>query len=136
MGARTIDFEGMTTDQVLAMPSRDLESLVFFGEPISFRAGTATILGQFRRSGDRLLLELAQIEGGGEGVLPALSALAERYARREGLSKIEWIVHAITCAHPNLKLRRVLKSKGFKIEEVTGIGEAYHLIKNLEQRSI
>jgi hypothetical protein len=78
---------------------------------------------------DRLVIELAQIEGGGEGVLMSLASLAKRYARLRNLAEVEWIVHAVTCAKPNLKLRRVLEHRGFIIEEIEGIGEAYHLIE-------
>jgi hypothetical protein len=93
-----------------------------------FRAGSAVILGSFRIANDVLVLELAQIEGGGEGVLPALASLARHYAKLQKLSGVEWIVHAVSCAKPNPKLRRVLDLRGFKVEQLPGIGEAYHLI--------
>jgi hypothetical protein len=71
------------------------------GQPLVFRAGSATILGSFKRYTSRLVIELAQIEGGGEGVLISLAALVKRYATLNGLTEIEWIVHAVTCAKPN-----------------------------------
>ena len=77
------------------------------------------------------MIELAQIEGGGEGVLIGLASLAKRYAKLHGLSEIEWIVHAITCAKPNLKLRRVLERRGFVVRSIDGIGDAYHLIETV-----
>ena len=40
-------------------------------------AGTAEILGEFKVKGESLIVELAQIDGGGEGVLPTLSLLAQ-----------------------------------------------------------
>jgi len=40
---------------------------------------------------------------------------------------IEGIVHAVSCAKPNLKLRRVLERRGFVVEKIDGVGEAYHL---------
>jgi len=74
-----------------------------------------------------LVIELAQIEGGGEGVLPWLASLARPYAQLHGLFSIAWIVH-VSCAKPNLKLRRVLERRGFVVEQIDGVGEAYHLI--------
>jgi len=37
-------------------------------------------------------------------------------------------VHAVSCAKPNLKLRRVLDRRGFVVREIPGFGEAYHFI--------
>jgi hypothetical protein len=69
------------------------------------------------------------VDGGGEGALPALAALAHRYALREGLSTIDWRVHAVHCARPNLKLRRVLERRGFTVGVVAGVGECYQRIE-------
>ena len=105
---RQIIIEGYTPDEILALPKGEIESLVLTGEPLAFRAGTAEILGEFAISGDCLHVELAHIEGGGEGVLPPLWLLCERYARARGLSEIEWIVYATNCARPNPKLRPLI----------------------------
>jgi hypothetical protein len=75
-----------------------------------------------------LVIELAQIEDGGEGVILALGALARRYAGLQGLRSVEWIVHAVDCAKPNLKLRDVLRRRGFVIRDVPGIGNTYHYV--------
>jgi hypothetical protein len=79
-------------------------------------------------SADNLIIELAQIEGGGEGVLIAIGSVARRFALLRDLATVEWIVHAVTCAKPNLKLRRMLERRGFVVEEIADIGVAYHLI--------
>ena len=113
------------------MPNQDLEQLILLGEPLVFRVGSATILGSFKVRLNRLVIELAQIEGGGEGVLPSLASLAKRYAKLRSLSEVEWIVHAVSCAKPNLKLRRVLERRGFLVEKIEGVGEAYHMIDTL-----
>ncbi|HEV8367181.1 MAG TPA: hypothetical protein VGQ39_04445 [Pyrinomonadaceae bacterium] len=63
-----------------------------------FRAGTAEILGEFKVKAESLIVELAQIDGGGEGVLPTLTSLTHRYAKRRGLKKVEWIVKSLTVA--------------------------------------
>ena len=129
MPRREVLFEGLSEQQILNLPQEELDKLILLGEPLVFRAGSAVLLGSFKIAGNRLVIELAQIEGGGEGVLVSLASLAKRYARLRKLSGVEWIVHAITCAKPNLKLRRVLEHRGFRIEEIEGIGEAYHLVE-------
>lgn len=83
---------------------------MFCDEPIHFRAGSA------------------QIDGGGEGVLPTIAALAARYVQREALGFLEWRIHAVHCANPNLKLRRVLERRGLQIREVEGV-ECYHRLE-------
>jgi len=119
--------EGYTVDEVLNLPLDELQAIVLRDEPLVFKAGSANMLGKFKVQGDTLLMELAHIDGGGEGALPSLAALASRFARREGLSFVEWRVHAVHCAVPNLKLRRVLERKGFAVREVAGVGECYWL---------
>lgn len=102
-----INIEGYSPDEILALRDDQLDVFVLSARPIVFRAGTAEILGEFKVRGESLVVELAQIDGGGEGVLPTLTSLAQRYAKQRRL-KSEWVVHALNCAEPNLKLRRVL----------------------------
>jgi len=123
--------EGYTSDQILALPDDLISSSVLTGVPMVFRVGTADILGTLRVKDDCLVVELAQIDGGGEGVLPALWSLANKYAAKHDLSHVEWIVHAINCAKPNPKLRLLLERRSFVVEEVEGVGLAYHLIHSL-----
>jgi hypothetical protein len=128
---RQIDIEGYTANEILNLPDEELDAFVLSGRPIVFRAGTAEILGEFKRSGESLIVELAQIDGGGEGVLPALTSLARRYAKKRGLKKVQWIVHALNCAEPNLKLRRVMERRGFQIVDIDGVGKAYYRIHEI-----
>ena len=126
---RNVLIEGYSVDEILRLPNEQLDQFVFCGEPIVFRVGSAEILGSFERTQDRIILELAHIDGGGEGALPALGALASRYAARERLTFLEWRVHAVHCANPNPKLRHVLQKRGFKIKDVASVGECYHLVE-------
>ena len=128
---REVLIEGLRVDEVLDLPKETIEQLVFIGEPIVFRAGSAVLLGSFRTQRHRLVIELAQIDGGGEGVLVSVASLASRYAKLHGLSEVEWIVHAVSCAKPNLKLRRVLERRGFVVKQLPGVGAAYYLIDDL-----
>lgn len=128
---REILIEGYSAHDILNFPSEQIEALVLTGEPLIFRAGSAQVLGKFRIEGRRLTVELAQIEGGGEGVLTALWLLAERYAKGQALLEVEWIVHALNCAKPNPKLRPFLERRGFVVREVAGVGQAYHQIHSV-----
>lgn len=128
---RKVLFEGLREEEILNLPREIVEQLILLGEPLVFRIGSAVVLGSFKIDTNRLVIELVQIEGGGEGVLPALASLAKRYTKLQQLSQIEWIVHALSCAKPNLKLRRVLERRGFVISQVAGVGEAYHLIDSV-----
>lgn len=117
--------EGLTVEEILALPPDHLRELTLNGKPVAFRVGTATVLGQFSVETGTLTTELAHIEGGGEGALPTIASLASQYARSAGLSRIEWLVYATNCARPNPKLRRVLVRRGFRVETRDGKGECY-----------
>ena len=129
---KEINIEGYSPDEILEQPDELLDAFILSGRPIVFRAGSAQILGEFKIQGQCLIVELAQIDGGGEGVLPALTMLSHRYAKRRTLKNVEWIVHALNCANPNPKLRRIMERKGFQIEDIEGKGKAFHLVQEIE----
>lgn len=122
---KELRFEGYSADEILALDSTVVDQWILTGQPAVFRIGTAQILGEFRATKDTLIVELAQIEGGGEGVLLGIASLLKRYARQRSLHTIEWSVHAVDCAKPNLKLRRVLERSGFSIHERVGSGRTF-----------
>ena len=126
-------FDGFTDDEILALPVEQMDAFVLNDKPQVFRIGSATVLGEFRRANGTLVIELAQIEGGGEGILTALGSLIQRYARLHQIQSVEWIVHAVHCARPNLKLRRVLDRRGFVMRDHPGIGEAYYFLDSKHQ---
>jgi len=128
---RQIDIEGYSADEILNLPDEQVDEFVLCGRPIVFRAGSAEILGEFKINDESLIVELAQIDGGGEGILPTLTSLAQRYAKKRGLKKVEWIVHALNCAEPNLKLRRVMERRGFQIVDIEGGGQAFYLVDEI-----
>lgn len=134
MSQREVLFEGLSEQEILALPHEHVERLILFGEPLVFRAGSAELLGSFKVASDRLVVELAQIEGGGDGVLVSLASLAKRYVMLRKLSGVEWIIHAVTCAKPNLKLRRVLERRGFVVRNVDGVSKAYYLFEVVQPR--
>ena len=121
-----IEIEGMTVTQLAGMDLEEWDALVLVDEPLLFRAGSASVLGQLARSPDTLTIELAEISGGGEGVLLALARLASVMARRFGVRQVDWYVHAATCADPNLKLKRVLERRRFVVVDDPKRGVTYH----------
>ena len=123
-----VKIEGHSLDELLALPVEDLDTLVLAGRPIVARVGTAEVLAECRRAGDALVVDLAQIDGGGEGALPALTAFVERYARSRGYVEVRWAVRATNCAKPNEKLRRVLIRRGFTIRDVPDLGECFYRV--------
>jgi hypothetical protein len=131
---KPVTFDGLTLDEVLALPDEAIDALILCAEPLVFRVGTADVLGRFWVADSALVLELGHIDGGGEGVLPAIAHLAERYARRRRLTALDWRVHAVNCARPNLKLRRILERRGFTIADVMGSGVCYHHIQSLRSK--
>jgi hypothetical protein len=131
-----IEIEGYSPNEILSLPDDQLDGLVLSGEPLVFRVGSAEILGEFKIKNESLIVELAQIDRGGEGVLPTLTSLVQPYAKKRGLQKVEWIVHALNCAEPNLKLRRVMERKGFTIVDIDGVGKAYYRVHEIPPTSI
>ena len=129
MERKPVTLEGLDPEELLAMPDEAIDALILCAEPLVFRAGTADVLGRFWVADGALILELGHIDGGGEGVLRTIARLAERFARRRGLTALDWRVHAINCARPNLKLRRVLERRGFMVADVPGSGICYHRIQ-------
>ena len=124
-----ITFNGLTTDDIFCLPIDMLNREVVNGQFLVLRAGTADVLGRFWVDQDVLIVELGHIDGGGEGVLPALAVLARRYARQRGLVAVDWRVHAVTCREPNPKLRRLLDRRGFAVVDVPETGVCYHKVE-------
>ncbi|WP_146210015.1 hypothetical protein [Vitiosangium sp. GDMCC 1.1324] len=87
---RRILLEGYTPEEILRLSDEELRAFVFADEPLVFQAGSAQVLGQFQVKEARLVVELAQIDGGGEGILQTLWHLSEHYARSRGLDSVEW----------------------------------------------
>lgn len=126
-----ITIEGYTVEELLRLPDSDVDQMAIHNTPIAFKAGSAEILRQFRVTGDSLVVQIAHIDGGGEGVLPTIWSLAERLAVKRRMRRVEWVVHAVDCAKPNLKLKRILELKGFRVEDLPGVGEVYRHVHTL-----
>ena len=64
--------------------------ITVIGRPIVFRAGSSTVLAAVQIEGRRLIIELAHIDGGGEGVLPTLW----RFVRASGAVRRDRVASA------------------------------------------
>ena len=127
-----LQIDGLTEEEFQALSDEEMDELVFCTRPVVFRVGTAEILGHFRKLEESVEIELAHIEGGGEGVLPLIWKLASSYASTRGFSELDWYVHAVNCVNPNPKLRRVLLRKKFVIVE-RDCSTVFHLKQKLPQ---
>ena len=108
-----IEIEGVSLQALRMLPRPDQDALLSFARPISFTMGTGTVLAEFNRDGPELIVNLAHIDGGGEGVLLILWRAVRAYAAERGYRSIRWNVHALTCAKPNPRLQRFLRTHGF-----------------------
>ena len=120
-----VKIEGYSPEELLALPAGDLDAFVFMGRPVVVKLGSPELLAECRRRGSTLVVDLAHIDGGGEGALATLTAFLNRFAQNRGFAKIEWIVRATDCARPNERLQRILIRRGFNVRSV-GAGDCYH----------
>jgi hypothetical protein len=123
MASRVILIEGLNPEELLNLT--ELEDLVVTGTPVIFHAGSADVLAEFSIRDQALKVELAVVENGGEGVLPVLISVIERWAVRRGMCAIEWWIYARNCAAPNPKLERVLGRLGFQVRKNPAGSECY-----------
>ena len=122
-----IKIEGELVDEILKWSESEFDQLVLINKPIVINIGSGEVLGQFTVMDENtLVIELAQIDGGGEGIIPVINKIAKHISKLKKLDSMEYIVHAINFAKPNLKLRALLEKTGFSIKEVYGKGEVYY----------
>jgi hypothetical protein len=81
--------ETASPDEILELPDDWFEPLEFVGHPMIPNIGCAELPGKFRISGRALVVEPVQIDGGREGVLPTLSSVIERHAKRRSRNHVK-----------------------------------------------
>lgn len=84
-----IRIEGLTYSELLELSPDDFRGLALTGNPIVFRMGSAAVLGRFAVENSVIVIELAQIDGGGEGVLPTIAKIVRQVAIRERAKSAE-----------------------------------------------
>ena len=125
-GLEQLLIEGFRPDELPEALGPELEAEVVNGRPLVARVGTAEVLISLAIDGGLLRAELAHVDGGGEGVLPALISVVVRLAQRRGAADIEWFVFATNCARPNPRLRPILERRGFVVRVLPDRGLCYH----------
>ena len=125
---RTIEVEGFTPEELLALPADAISSFVFTDEPVTFRVGTCRDPWSLSYHRQPPCCGVSARRRRRRRVLVTIAALCTRYAHKRELAEIEWIVHAVHCARPNLALRRVPDNRGFQVRHISGIGPAYHRV--------
>lgn len=108
-----IRLEGVTLEELRALSPEDQDALVPFGRAVTFHLGSANILAEFVERDGGLVVNLAHIDGGGEGVLLALWKLILGWAKARHRPFVRWNVFAATCADPNPRLLEFLRTNGF-----------------------
>lgn len=118
--------EGYSTEELSNLiGSNEFEELIFSNKPVVVNAGSAEILAQFHKEDNELHIDLAHIDGGGEGVLVSINSLAKKYALNKKITVINWYVNATNCANPNPKLQRILKLKKYEVQTFPGKGSVF-----------
>lgn len=118
--------EGFRPEELPEAFGPQFQAEILAGRPLVARAGTSEVLMSLELRDDLLRAELAHVDGGGEGVLPALISIIVRLARLRGAREVEWLVFATNCARPNPRLRPVLERRGFVVKEISGRGPCYY----------
>jgi len=128
-----MEIEGISLQNLKALPRSELDALLAFGRPITFRIGTADVLAEFNRLENTLAVNLAHVDGGGEGVLLLVWKAVAQYAVDRRYSAVLWHVHALNCARPNPRLQRFLHRRGFEVVNHEIHGQVFMLLQPLGQ---
>ena len=131
MTSDPIRIEGYMLEDILAFPVEEVIAYVEARVPVIVSVGSSEVLCEFHVRGETLVVVLAHIDGGGEGVLRATHRLLANTARGIGCSKLRIIATAVHCADPNPKLRRLLERLSFAVEATDNYGEAYVLVETI-----
>ena len=95
-----VHIEEFSIDELLALPKGELDAFVFTGRPVVARVGSAEILIECKRRGEVLVVDLAHIDGGGEGALPTVVGFVERFAKNRDSHTIESKPETEACLGP------------------------------------
>ena len=113
------------------MPEQDLVALLSNGRPIDIRFGNGRLRGRFGVVDGALRVEVMELEGGGDGMLMTFSNGCRNMARQRAIRKIDWLVHAAASEGANQRLQQVLTTRGFTLQDVQGVGQAYRRTENI-----
>jgi hypothetical protein len=121
----TPNVKSLTMNELASMPRAELEALVREGTPIDVRFGADRLRVRFTIVDGAARIEVLEVVAAGDGVLTAFASGCRNLARQSRVRSIDWIVHAAACAAPNERLQGTLTSRGFALQNVPEIGQAY-----------
>jgi hypothetical protein len=108
-----VEIDGLSLREWRGLSREEQDELVPLDRPLVFHIGSATVLAEFTERAGGLVVNLAQIDGGGEGVLLRLWKLIVASARDRDRTFVQWNVFAATCADPNPRLLAFLHANAF-----------------------
>lgn len=121
----TPNVESYSMGQLAALPRARLSELVSAGSPIDVRFGDDRVRARFTVIDSAVRIEVLEVVAGTDGVLLNFANGCRNLARQSGVQQIDWLVHAAACAEPNERLQGALTSRGFILQNVPEIGQAY-----------
>ena len=121
----TPNVKNLSMNELTSMPRSELEALVREGTPIDIRSGTDRLRVRFRIVDSAVRIEVLEVVAANDGVLTSFASGCRNLARQSRVRRIDWIVHAAACAAPNERLQGALTSRGFVLQNVPEIGQAY-----------
>lgn len=121
----TPNVESFSMDQLTSLSKADLDALVTEGAPVDIRFGGDRLRVRFTVVDGAARIEVLEAATSTDGVLMNFANGCRSLAKRSRVPRIDWLVHAAVCAAPNERLQGVLTGRGFVLENVAGVGQAY-----------
>lgn len=121
----TPNVSSFSMDELSSLPKADLDALVRQGSPIDVRFGDDRVRVRFTMVDGAVRVEVSEIVASSDAVLMNFASGCRNLARQSRVPRIDWIVHAVACAAANERLQGALTSRGFVLQNVPGVGQAY-----------
>lgn len=118
----TPNVESFSMGQLASLPRAKLKELVSAGSPIDISFGTDRLRVRFTIVDSAVRIEVLEAEIGDNNVLMNFANGCRNLARQAGIPTIDWLVHASAA---NERLQGALTSRGFTLQNVSGVGQAY-----------
>lgn len=114
--------KSVSMDELTSMPRAELDALVREGSPVDVRFGDDRLRVRFTPRDDAVRIEVLEVAASRDGVLTNFANGCRNLARRARVPSIDWLVHASAA---NERLQGALTSRGFVLQNVPGVGQAY-----------
>lgn len=118
----TANVSSFSMDELASLPKADLDALVRQGPPIDVRFGDDRVRVRFTMVDGAVRVEVSEIVASSDAVLMNFASGCRNLARQSRVPRIDWIVQASAA---NERLQGALTSRGFVLQNVPGVGQAY-----------